>query len=93
MVNASAKLFAWEVTMTAMATAIGPVGAGNLGLGAAKDRGKEPDGYRPVQSGERANAGRHAKGQRHRQAHHRRRYAAKDVAAQCLEVVAYSEGH
>ena len=62
-------------------------GTGYLRPRAPEYRGEETDGDRTVYAGDRPQAGGYAEGQRHRQAHHCRRDAAKDIPAQGLDVV------
>ena len=86
-VNAAARLSACVVTMTATATAIGPCGARYLGTGTAEDSSEEPDRYSAVEPGDCSQTRRYAECQGDGQPDHGSRNAAKDVAAEGLEVV------
>ena len=82
---------AWVMTMTAIATAIGPVGPGYLGARSPEHRREEAHGDRPVYAGKRPQARCHAEGQRYRQSHDRRRETAKQVPTEGSEIVAYAD--
>ena len=66
----------------------GAGGSGYLGTGSAEDRREEADGYGPVDSREGSKARGHTESESDREAHYCRGHAAKDIAAEGLEVVA-----
>ena len=59
----------------------------NLRPGAAEHRREKPHRNGAVHPGNRPHPGRHAKGQGHRQPHHRRRNAAEKIAAQSFQAI------
>ena len=76
--------------MTAMATAIGPVGPDIRDRVPPNTDAKKPTAMAPYSPGRRPQARRHAKGQRHRQCHHRCSEAAKNIPTECMEIVVHS---
>ena len=66
--------------MTAIATAIGPVGPEIWERVPAEDGGEEPDRDRPVDPGDRPQARGHAEGQTYGQPHHGCGNATEDVS-------------
>ena len=66
MVKASARDSAWVVTMTAIATAIGPVGPEIWDLVPPNIAAKKPTAIAPYIPGDRPQAGGYAEGQCHR---------------------------